>query len=236
MNKNTEEYIDKAKSKKTLEYKIICIVIAVLMIYMVLILSGPIIEMAKQGDVMFVIALIITGIIVGVMLFCFIKTVFEKMGNKLSIYDELKELPLKKCVVEDVILFACYKRSSRTHGYNDYRLSLLVKDIETEKLYITFREDDFSKFAWQRSNLRYNSPTRIMKKDKTFLEIGDYVWMACKEPVKKEIRIINEKKLSINNLSTLFSNRNEKYDINILKQAQFFVGIIDIDGPQTQYN
>ena len=146
--------------------------------------------------------------------------------NKISLLKSLSGKKPIRCIIDD-ILFVKYKDDGRTR-YTPY---LLVRSIETNKLYFTYGKYSLLGLT---ASISYGGHQMInctiYKKDMVQVAIGDcvdaYVYKILDFPI-----LVDEGKnvIKLKNKKLMFHHANDKIHISVFNNIVLFKGAIDVD-------
>lgn len=155
-----------------------------------------------------------------------------------------------------VLMFSCYKRVKLVRGVEPrsftvedfiitqkrtfsgvrnmrggrFIMNPVLKDEATGELFCAFGRYNKSVYATVRSqdiNTLHNAI--IVRRDGSELDIGDTVMAYIKSFADVKISIEADGKYRVGDESCTFSNINSSYDITMLNDLRFFVGMIDVE-------
>ncbi len=156
-----------------------------------------------------------------------IDVVFYKMHISRAKY--LLNVSPIECLIEDFLLVS--------YGYDnnhrkDYRLYPIVK--ANNELFFTY--GDYCICHYNQSYSKLNNVytnIAIFRDDKTKVSIGDKAYLYIKNKIDVSVNIdIDKNTFKLNKQVEHFNNFNKNYDINIIRDLNFFEGIIDIEQMQ----
>lgn len=164
-------------------------------------------------------------------LFLITDIVFFKMHINRAKYF-LDKTPIE-CIIEDFVLVSYgYTENSQGFKRKDYRLYPIVK--ANNQLFFTY--DDYCISHYKQSYIRINNTytnIEIFRKDNSKVNIGDKAYLYIKKKIDVNVDIDVEKNtFRLNKQIEHFNNFNKNYDINIMRNLNFFEGIIDIEPMQ----
>jgi len=166
-----------------------------------------------------------------VIIFVIIDIVFYKMHISRAKYF-LKITPTE-CIIEDFILVS-YGYSEDSGGFRrkDYKLYPIVK--ANNELFFTY--GDYCVSHYNQSYIRINNTytdIAIFRKDKSKVNIGDKAYLYIKKKIEVNVEVdVDKNTFKLNKKIGYFNNFNNNYDINIIRNLNFFEGIIDIEQMQ----
>ena len=224
MNKNIQE----AKNK----FKILLISLVIFQIFFLFLINiffNKISLETGSGDADFqliknIIKIVLTIIFIIVDIIFYIKFIYR-------LHTMINVEP-KRCIIEDFIMYP-YGYSSGTGSRRriDYRIAPVIRDLESNKLYFTYRDYDLSyfnsKYIMMNDKLVSNI---IFRKDKSEVKIGDTAYCYVKKEVNVDVKIEEDNNIIIlNNKKMHYLHTNEKYNINIFNEIIFFEGIVEVE-------
>lgn len=164
-------------------------------------------------------------------LFIIVDIVFYKMHISRAKYF-LNTTPIE-CIIEDFVLVSYgYTEDSQGFRRKDYRLYPIVK--ANNQLFFTY--DDYCISHYTQTYTRINNTytdIAIFRKDKSKVNIGDRAYLYIKKKIEVNVDIdVDKNRFKLNKQIEHFNNFNKNYDINIMKNLNFFEGIIDIEPMQ----
>lgn len=170
-------------------------------------------------------------LLITLILFVIVDIVFYKMHISRAKYF-LNTIPIE-CIIEDFLLVSYgYNKDSQGFRRKDYRLYPIVK--ANNELFFTYDDYCISQYnqSYTRINNTYTDIT-IFRKDKSKVNIGDRAYLYIKKKIEVNVDIDVDKNIfKLNKQIEHFNNFNKNYDINIIRNLNFFEGIIDIEPMQ----
>lgn len=142
----------------------------------------------------------------------------------------LNKTPIE-CIIEDFIVlsYGYSPRDSDGFMHRKYRVYPVVK-INNE-LFFTYGNYCIAHHT-QKLNSRHTD-IGIFRKDMSEVKIGDKAYLYIKNKIDVNVEIdVDKNKFELNKQIEHFNNFNKNYDINIIKNLNFFEGIIDIEPMQ----
>ena len=220
MNKNIVNA--KKKFKKVLIFIITSLAISYLLFQLIFnkIISY---ENINQEKIKYInlIVLILFSILIALISIVFYKNKIKKLN------DLLNTIPIK-CVIEDFMVYIY----GETRGKDrTYRIVPLVRDLETNELYITY--DDYSlsyyKSIESRNNYSLINKT-IFRKDRSPVNVGDNVYIYIRRKLNTNVFIDKANNvIKLNNEKKILWFTNNNFDIDILNKTTFFEGVIEVE-------
>lgn len=137
-----------------------------------------------------------------------------------------------ECTIEDLVLVSYGYSDSGGISRKDYRLYPVVK--ANNELYFTYGNYCISHYnqTYSRMNDSYIDIC-IHRKDWSKVNIGDTAYLYIKKNLDIKVDIDVEKnQYKLNKQVEYFNNFNKIYDINLMKNLNYFEGIIDIEKMQ----
>lgn len=138
-----------------------------------------------------------------------------------------------ECIIEDLILVSYgYSQDSQGFSKKDYRLYPIVK--VNNELFFTYGNYCISHYnqRYTRINNTYTN-IEIFRKDNSKVKIGDKAYLYIKKKIDVSVDVdVDKNEFRLNKQIEHFNNLNKNYDINIIKELNFFEGIIDIEPMQ----
>ncbi len=157
-------------------------------------------------------------------IFVIVDIVFYKMHISRAKYF-LNTTPIE-CIIEDFILVS-YGHTE--NGRKNYKLYPIVK--ANNELFFTYGNYCISHYnqMYTRINNTYTD-IAIFREDKSKVNIGDKAYLYIKNKIEVSVDIdVNKNKFKLNKQIEHFHNFNKNYDITIIRNLNFFEGIIDIE-------
>lgn len=170
-------------------------------------------------------------LLISLILFLIVDIVFYKMHISRAKY--FLNTPPIECIIEDFVLVSYgYTEDSQGFRRKNYRVYPIVK--ANNQLFFTY--DDYCISHYTQSYIRINNTytdIAIFRKDKSKVNIGDRAYLYIKKKIEVNVDIdIDKNTFKLNKQIEHFNNFNKNYDINIMKNLNFFEGIIDIEPMQ----
>lgn len=152
---------------------------------------------------------------------------FYKRCYKLN---TLVKVQPKKCIIEDFII--TYYVNSKDRNYS---IHPVVRNIEDNKLYLSYSDYDLSYFNTTTTKMNNNiTSENIFRKDGSVVKIGDTAYLYIRRILEVKLNIDSD-----NNVIWLKTNKsrrklhyrhvNPKYDINEFNNYNFFEGVVEIE-------
>ncbi len=157
-------------------------------------------------------------------IFVIVDIVFYKMHISRAKYF-LNTTPIE-CIIEDFILVS-YGHTE--NGRKNYKLYPIVK--ANNELFFTYGNYCISHYnqMYTRINNTYTD-IAIFREDKSKVNIGDKAYLYIKNKIEVSVDIdVDKNKFKLNKRIEHFHNFNKNYDITIIRNLNFFEGIIDIE-------
>lgn len=214
MNKQNKNILNIIKTKRIALFIIITLQLTILL-FSIILLNKNFEEFINIGTIILFILIILCAII---------DIIFYKMHISRVKYF-LNKVPIE-CEIVDFLLIS--------DGYDDtnqkeYRLYPIVK--VNNELFFTYGNHCICGYNQKYGKIN-NIYTHIVifRKDKSEVKIGDKAYLYIKEKIDINVEINVDKNLfKLNKQIEHFNNFNKNHDINIIKNLNFFEGIIDIE-------
>ncbi len=166
-------------------------------------------------------------IVINILLFLIVDLIYYKMHIKRLKYF-INGSPVE-CVIEDLIVVSYGYTEQFGYKTKDYRIYPVVK--MGNDFYFTY--GDYSICHYQQGYTLSNhtfTNVGIFRKDHSEVKIGDKAYLYIKKKIDISVSIdIDKNMYKLNKQQEYFNNVNKNYDIRIMKNLNFFEGLIDIE-------
>ena len=136
-----------------------------------------------------------------------------------------------ECIIEDFIVVSDGYSPQDSNGFThkEYKVYPVVK--VNNELFFTYSNYCISRYT-QKLNNRHTD-IGIFRKDLSEVKIGDKAYLYIKKKIEVNVDIdVDKNKFKLNKQIEHFNNFNKNYNINIIRNLNFFEGIIDIEPMQ----